>query len=146
MNRPVKTIWITLSCILVCCQLHAATAPSGTGLSSNFSSADTLSPSGKRWIVSGANLAVWTASYVMLNKAWYSHYDREKFHVFNDNPEWNQMDKLGHLWTTYHVSRVANEWWQWTGMSKKKSALLGGVSGMAYQGLIELQDGYSSKW
>jgi hypothetical protein len=146
MNRPVKTIWITLSCMLVYFQLQAANIPLDSHRASSFSSKDTLSPSAKKWIVSGANVTLWTGSFVMLNKAWYCQYDREKFHVFNDNAEWNQMDKLGHLWTTYQVSRVANEWWRWAGMSNNKSALLGGVFGMAYQSMIEIQDAYSSKW
>jgi uncharacterized protein YfiM (DUF2279 family) len=132
--------------MLLYCELNAASIPSGVGSSTSFSSPDTLSPSTKKWIVSGANLAVWTGSYVMLNKAWYARYDREKFHTFNDNAEWNQMDKFGHLWTAYHVSRFANEWWRWTGMSNDKSAVLGGVFGIAYQSMIELQDAYSSKW
>jgi hypothetical protein len=146
MTRPVKSIWIALSCMLVSAQLHAASVSSDSRLPSSSSSPDTLSPSARKWIVSGANLAVWTASYVVLNKAWYAQYDREKFHVFNDNPEWNQVDKFGHLWTTYHVSRVANEWWRWTGMSTNSSAVLGGIFGMAYQSMIEIQDAYSSKW
>src|SRR6476620_10873332 len=146
MNRPVKTAWIILSCMLVYNQISAASIACGTGSANSISSVDTLSPSTKKWIVSGANLAVWSASYVMLNKAWYAHYDREKFHFFNDNAEWNQMDKFGHLWTTYQVSRVANEWWRWTGMSNTNSAVLGGVFGMAYQSMIEIQDAYSSKW
>ena len=132
--------------MLLYCQLNAASFSAGAGSTTTISSIDTLSPSTKKWIVSGANLAVWTASYVMLNKAWYAQYDREKFHTFNDNPEWNQMDKFGHVWTAYHVSRLANEWWRWTGMSNGKSAMLGGVFGMAYQSMIELQDAYSSKW
>ncbi|HSB94726.1 MAG TPA: DUF2279 domain-containing protein [Flavitalea sp.] len=146
MSRPVKTTWIILSCMLVYCQLNAASVPPGARSMGSTSLRDTLSPSTKKWIVSGANLAIWSASYVMLNKAWYAQYDREKFHTFNDNAEWNQMDKFGHVWTAYHVSRLANEWWRWTGMSNNKSAVLGGVFGMAYQGMIELQDAYSSKW
>lgn len=146
MNRPLKAVWTTLSIMLSCMYLQAATAPRLAAGSAHISNSDTLSPNTRKWIVSGANIAAWSGSYVMLNKAWYLQYAREKFHFFNDNAEWNQMDKLGHLWTTYQVSRVANEWWRWTGMSKNKSAILGGAFGMAYQSMIEIQDGFSSKW
>jgi VanZ family protein len=146
MNRPINAVWIILSCLLVFSQLRAASTPALAGKSTANFSIDTLTPSKKGLIVAAANVGLWTGSYVLLNKAWYQQYDRERFHFFNDNAEWNQMDKCGHVWTTYQVSRLANEWWRWTGMSKNKSAVLGGVFGMAYQGLIEIQDGYSSKW
>jgi hypothetical protein len=97
-------------------------------------------------IVSGANAALWGGSYIALNKAWYAGYARTRFHFFDDLPEWNQMDKAGHVWTSYHVSRLSAEMWKWTGFSPNVSAILGGASGMVYQGIIEIQDAYSSQW
>jgi hypothetical protein len=97
-------------------------------------------------IVAAANAAFYTGSFIALNKAWYADYDKTKFHFFNDNPEWNQMDKAGHVWTTYHVSRLSKEMWQWTGLNNKTSAILGGASGMVYQSIIEIQDAYSTQW
>ena len=94
----------------------------------------------------GAHAAAWSASYVALNKAWYADYPKQKFHFFNDNGEWNQMDKAGHTWTAYQMSRFSAGLWKWTGLSDTKSAWLGGVSGMAYQSIIEIQDGFSSEW
>jgi hypothetical protein len=98
------------------------------------------------WLVAGAHAAFWAGSYVALDKAWYADYPKEKFHFFNDNREWNQMDKAGHLWTTYQVSRVSAGLWRWTGLNRNKSAWLGGISGIAYQSIIEIQDGFSSEW
>ncbi len=97
-------------------------------------------------IVAGANAAFYTGSFIALNKAWYADYDKTKFHFFNDIPEWNQMDQAGHAWTTYQVSRLSKEMWQWTGLNKNTSALLGGASGMLYQSIIEIQDAYSTEW
>lgn len=97
-------------------------------------------------IVAGANAAFYTGSFIALNKAWYADYNRSRFHFFNDVPEWNQMDKAGHVWTTYHVSRASKEMWAWTGLNKRSSAVLGGVSGMVYQSIIEIQDAYSAEW
>jgi hypothetical protein len=98
------------------------------------------------WFVTGANVAFYTGSFIALNKAWYADYPKTKFHFFNDNAEWNQVDKAGHFWTTYQVSRYSGEMWEWTGLDRKKSVLLGGVSGMVYQSIIEIQDAYSSEW
>ncbi len=97
-------------------------------------------------IVSTVNVSLWTISFIALNKSWYSNYSRSSFHFFNDNKEWNQMDKSGHLWTNYHITRLSAEMWKWTGLSNKKSVILGGISGVAYQSIIEIQDGFSSEW
>lgn len=98
------------------------------------------------WLAAGANAALVTGSFIALNQAWYKAYDRAPFHLFNDNAEWNQVDKVGHAWTAYQVSRASSELWTWTGLDRKTSAILGGVTAMAYQGIIEVQDAYSAQW
>ena len=98
------------------------------------------------WLVTGANVAAWTGSFIALNQAWYKGYPRSKFHFFNDNKEWNQMDKIGHAWTAYRISRLSAGMWKWAGLPDKKSAWIGGISGIAYQSIIEIQDGFSSEW
>ncbi|HEX6430305.1 MAG TPA: DUF2279 domain-containing protein [Niastella sp.] len=103
-------------------------------------------PRKRVWLVAGGHAALWTASYIALNKAWYADYPRSDFHFYNDNGEWNQMDKAGHTWTTYQVSRMSAGLWKWAGLSDRKSVLLGGISGLAYQSIIEIQDGFSKEW
>lgn len=98
------------------------------------------------WLVAGANIAFWTGTYIALNTTWYSNYPRSSFHFFNDNTEWEQMDKLGHIWTAYQLSRAGGALWKWTGLNDTKSAILGGLTGIAYQSIIEVQDGFSSQW
>ena len=56
------------------------------------------------------------------------------------------MDKLGHIWTSYQVSRGSAEIWKWTGIPENKSIILGGVSGIGYLTVIEILDGYSGQW
>ena len=131
------------SVILICLQsiILIAYAQEDSVVSSSFTF-----NSKKLIFVAGANAAFYTGSFIALNKAWYADYEKTGFHFFNDNPEWNQMDKAGHVWSTYHVSRVSNEMWKWTGLNKNTSAILGGVSGMVYQSVIELQDAYSAQW
>lgn len=98
------------------------------------------------WLVGGAHVALWGGSYIALNKAWYADYPKESFHFFNDNREWLQMDKAGHVWTAYQMSRFSGALWNWTGLNHGTSAWLGGLSGVAYQSIIEIQDGFSSEW
>ncbi len=98
------------------------------------------------WVVGGAHAAFLIGSYITLDQAWYKDYPKEPFHYFNDLEEWNQMDKAGHIWTSYYLSRLSAASWRWAGQNTNKSVLLGSISAMAYQSIIEIQDGYSSKW
>jgi hypothetical protein len=97
-------------------------------------------------LVTAGNILLWGSSYYALNKAWYADFPRTSFHFFNDNAEWQQMDKLGHLWTSYQVSRLSAEMWKWTGIDEKSSIIIGGISGTGYLTLVEILDGYSSQW
>lgn len=98
------------------------------------------------WIIGGTHAAIWTGAFVTLNKAWYADYARVPFHLFNDNKEWLQMDKAGHVWTAYLVSRLSSNMWKWTGMPERKALILGGAAAIAFQSIIEIQDGYSDEW
>jgi len=100
----------------------------------------------KVWIVSGTQAAVWAGSFIALNQAWYADYPKSEFHFFNDWDEWQQMDKAGHVWSTYQISRLSADMWRWTGINRKKAAWLGGASGIAYLSIIEILDGFSDKW
>lgn len=81
-----------------------------------------------------------------LSAAWYSNYTKEGLHSFNDYKEWKQVDKLGHLYGTYIFSKAAMELWGGTGISDKKRLVYGGLSGLAFQTVVEVLDGYSAEW
>ena len=96
--------------------------------------------------VAAANVVGYTAIMVGLNAAWYKGYPRSKFHFFKDGKEWLQIDKIGHALSAYAESNASTEVWRWTGISRKKRIILGGLSGAAYQTIIETLDGYSAEW
>lgn len=131
----VKTVFITLALAFV---FACANCQPDTSLHHSNSS--------RVWITAGGNAAFWAGSYVALNKAWYAGYPHSSFHFFNDNEEWNQMDKAGHAWTSYSISRLSYAMWRWAGIRNNAAAVLGGAGGLAYQSIIELQDAYSSQW
>ncbi|RYZ35250.1 MAG: DUF2279 domain-containing protein, partial [Sphingobacteriales bacterium] len=78
--------------------------------------------------------------------AWYKDYPKSSFHFFDDRREWSQMDKAGHVWTAYQLSRISAETWKWGGLSNRKAAWLGGASAFAFQSVIEILDGFSAEW
>jgi Predicted periplasmic lipoprotein (DUF2279) len=100
----------------------------------------------RKWVLGGVQVSLWGGSFFSLNKAWYANYPRSTFHFYNDWQEWQQMDKMGHAWSTYQISQHTSKIWQWAGMDKKKSVWIGSLSGLAYLSIIEILDGYSDKW
>jgi hypothetical protein len=90
--------------------------------------------------------AVYTTSMVGLNVLWYKDYPHSSFHFFDDNKEWQQMDKLGHLLTAYTISRLTAALYVWSGIKPLPASVYGTSLGMAFQTNIEVFDGFSSAW
>jgi len=84
--------------------------------------------------------------FIALNNIWYKDYPKSKFHFFNDNCEWLQMDKIGHFYTANKLSNFVAHSYEWAGLSQKKSAIIGASYGLAFQTTLEIMDGYSSEW
>lgn len=76
-----------------------------------------------------------------LQYVWYKDHDRAKFHFYNDNKGYLQMDKCGHAYSAYQYSRKGYEALRWAGVSKKKSLIYGGSLGLILQTPIEIFDG-----
>ncbi|WKL45698.1 DUF2279 domain-containing protein [Flavobacterium sp. ZE23DGlu08] len=95
-------------------------------------------------VISEAVLA--TGTLIALNQAWYAEYPKSDFHFINDNAEWLQMDKAGHVFSSYHLGRFGAEMLQWSGANKKNQLLYGAGLGFAFLTAVEVLDGYSSEW
>jgi hypothetical protein len=95
------------------------------------------------WALEGSFTA---GTFVFLNQAWYTQYDRVGFHLFDDWGEWMQMDKAGHALSTYAGSRVAADCWRWAGLDRRKAAWTASLSSMGYLTMVEMLDGFSEKW
>ncbi|WP_229254114.1 DUF2279 domain-containing protein [Dyadobacter sp. NIV53] len=77
-----------------------------------------------------------------LSKSWYKN-PLTKFRVKDDTYEWLQMDKMGHVYTSYQIARHTAEIYKKTGISKKQMLIYGAVSGIIFQTPIEILDGFS---
>ena len=95
-------------------------------------------------VISEAVLA--TGTLIALNQAWYAEYPKSDFHFINDNSEWLQMDKAGHVFSSYHLGRFGSEMLEWSGSKKKNQILYGAGLGFAFLTAVEVLDGYSSEW
>lgn len=97
-------------------------------------------------MVATGNIMGYGGAMVGLYAAWYSHYPQTHFHFFDDNYEWKQVDKVGHAYSAYIESYASMEMWRWAGVSRNKRILIGGLSGVAYQTIIETLDAFSVGW
>ncbi len=116
--------------------------------STNFQQNNLQYPYNKKRIktVAIANVVGYGAIMYGLSAAWYSGFPKSKMHSFDDNGEWLQIDKIGHALSAYAESNASYEVWRWSGISRKKRIIYGGLSGAAYQTIIEVLDGYSAEW
>ncbi len=90
----------------------------------------------------GASGAVYAGSFFALDRLWYQN-GKSKFHFFNDNSNWLQTDKIGHAFTSYHLSRYSFFLYQKAGMPSKKAAWYASITGAMAMMPIEFLDGFS---
>lgn len=95
-------------------------------------------------IVTEAALA--SVTLLGLNQLWYADYPRSNFHFINDNNEWLQMDKIGHMYSAYHLGRFGAEMMNWSGANQKNQLVYGATLGFAFLTAVEVLDGFSSEW
>ncbi|MEO6347668.1 MAG: DUF2279 domain-containing protein [Aquaticitalea sp.] len=106
---------------------------------------DTLNlPRRNAVIISEVSLA--SLSLVGLNQLWYADYPQSKFHTLNDNDEWLQMDKIGHVFSSYQMGRIGANVLEWTGADEKSQLIYGSTLGFAFLTTVEIFDGFSEEW
>jgi hypothetical protein len=148
------TDWLKVSSLLVVATFYFGDLPAqkfsriyvSQPQNSDTAPSAALKNRNRAWLVAGAHAAIWSGTFVALNRAWYKDYPKSSFHFFDDRKEWNQIDKAGHVWTTYQLSRASAEAWKWTGFNRRKAAWFGGASAFAFQSIIEILDGFSDEW
>lgn len=106
---------------------------------------DTLNKPRRTGVYIGESVAL-SATLIGLNQLWYKDYPKSSFHFINDNKQWLQMDKLGHMYSTYHLGRVGSEMLQWSGASKKEQLIYGSTLGLGFLTVVEVFDGFSQEW
>lgn len=95
-------------------------------------------------IISEASISGLTL--VALNQLWYADYERSQFHTINDNSEWLQMDKMGHVFTSYQMGKQGAQLLNWSGVSKKNQLIYGSTLGFTFLTTVEVLDGFSEEW
>ena len=79
---------------------------------------DTLNRSRRNTVII-TETALASATLIGLNQLWYADYEKSNFQTINDNNEWLQMDKFGHVFSSYQLGRIGATALKWSGSSKK---------------------------
>jgi hypothetical protein len=83
-------------------------------------------------------------SYFGLYNLWYKKYPQTSFHFFNDLDEWNHMDKMGHVFSSYQVARKSHLFLDKKNIEHplEKSCFYS----LFFMMGIEVLDGFSTEW
>lgn len=95
-------------------------------------------------ILSEAGLS--TLATIGLEFLWYKKFPKSRFHFFNDNNEWLNMDKVGHATSAYNIAAFQYNVMRWTGVNKTTSLWVGIATALGYMTMIEVSDGFSKEW
>ena len=110
---------------------------------SSLKPSDTLNKSRRTGVYIGESIALGT-TLIGLNQIWYKDYPKSSFHFINDNNHWLQMDKLGHMYSTYHLGRIGAEMLQWSGAFQKEQLIYGSTLGLGFLTVVEVFDAAGS--
>jgi hypothetical protein len=127
--------------IFILC-LYSSTA---TAQKDFFESSPTYNSSRVVGVTIGETVATAVVS-VGLNYLWYKKFPHSRFHLFNDNGEWLQMDKFGHATTAYNLAALQNGLLNWGGVKPGTAAVIGTLTSLGLMTLIEVMDGRSAEW
>lgn len=101
---------------------------------------------GKLKVMSYTLGGIYVGSLIGLNQIWYKDYEQSSFHFFNDNQQWQLMDKVGHVYSAYLGGSIGYQAFKYAGLNQKKSVLYGGGLGFLFLTTVEVFDGYSKEW
>ena len=89
---------------------------------------------------------IYTGSLTGLHFLWYSDFEKQPFHFFNDNDQWLQMDKVGHAMSGYYITELSDRSLRYSGVKKNTALLTGSLVSFTYLSAIEVFDGFSAQW
>lgn len=118
---------------------------SQSSINSFLKPSDTLNKTRKNGIIITESLALGT-TLIGLNQIWYKAYPQSNFHFINDNDQWLQMDKLGHVFSSYHLGKIGADLLEWSGATQKEQLIYGATLGLGFLTVVEVFDGFSQEW
>ena len=135
--------WLNYHIVIFLCL--SSSLASQSKISNFLEPSDSLNVSRRNAVViTEASLA--TITLIGLDQLWYADYPRSKFKTINDGAEWLQMDKLGHVFSSYQLGRIGAQSLNWAGVSERDQLLYGSTLGLGFLTAVEVMDGFSEEW
>lgn len=106
---------------------------------------DSLNTSRRNTVII-AESVIASATLIGLNQLWYADYPRSSFKTLNDSGEWLQMDKMGHVFSSYQLSSLGASTLNWAGVREKEQLIFGSALGLGFLTAVEVMDGFSEEW
>jgi len=135
----------TARIIIIGVILFWSTASLGQNLNEFLTPADSLNKD-RRNLVMIAQGSLYAGALISLNQLWYKDYPKSSFQFINDNDHWLQIDKAGHAYSAYHLSKLGFNAMKWSGVSDRSALYWGVGTSLAFLTTIELMDAHSAQW
>lgn len=97
-------------------------------------------------VVYGSQATTYTVGIIGMNELWYKNSPQRSFHWFNDNNQWLQVDKIGHGYSTFQLTRINYGAFKWAGLSTKNAAIQATTISWLMISSIELLDGFAADY
>lgn len=136
-----RCLWFNMAV----CVFSIFTGFSQSSLNQFLKPSDTLNIQRRNAVII-SEVALSSAALIGLNELWYADFERSKFHTINDNAEWLQMDKVGHVFSAYQIGKQGANLLNWSGVEKQDQLIYGATLGFGFLTAVEVLDGYSSEW
>ncbi len=141
-----KLISIRISVVWRIFLILAFVGPFKSFCQKDFFQPSTSENSGRIKGVIVSEAVVGTAITIGLDYLWYRKFPHSRFHLFNDNAEWLNMDKVGHATTAYNIAAIQSDIFHWAGVKAVPAAAIGTFTALGFMTMIEILDGRSAKW
>ena len=139
----IRSILIVLFALILF-PVMAAEDNAGSPITTQSDTSGVIKP--RLWaVVSGGSVLV-AGTMGGLYYAWYKDHPLTSFHFHDDLHDWLQMDKAGHLVSSYYIGLLGYESLRWAGVDNTTATWLGGTFGTVYLATIEILDGFSAGW
>ena len=96
--------------------------------------------------LTAAAIGTEAAALAGLSVLWYSDYERSNFHFYDDASNWMGMDKWGHAYSSYQLTRLLNEVFSVPAVASRRPLLKSALFSASFLTSIEILDGFSSGW
>ena len=107
------------------------------------------------WWGLGAAAVLDVGGMAALHQLWYANTERTRWHWYDraggrawydDWFTYEQQDKLGHVYSSWALAHAAIAYGRWSGLSRRRAALLGVGASTIFHAQIEFFDGFSDAY